>query len=141
MQWTADDGAGAGFTDGDPWLPVNPAAGAINVADQRDRDDSILAHYRELVALRRETDALVYGVYDLAPGAEDHPRVWAYERTLGDERAVVALNGSVEPTTVRLPRRARSDGARSVAANYPDRAGGVPERLDLEPYEARVWVG
>jgi glycosidase len=136
MQWTADDGAGAGFTDGDPWLPVNPAAGAINVADQRDRDDSILAHYRELVALRRETDALVYGVYDLAPGAEDHPRVWAYERTLGDETLLVALNWGGR--TSRVDLSASGVVAAVPACNYDDPDADL-DSLALRPYEACVY--
>jgi glycosidase len=138
MQW--DDSANAGFTDpeADPWLPVNPNSREVNVAAARSTSDSIWHYYRELIALRHEHDVLVHGDYE--PVLPDHESVWAYERTLGDDRAFVALNWSPEPTSVRLPRGTRSDRATSVASNYPDRTGGVPERLDLEPYEARVWV-
>jgi alpha-glucosidase len=49
MQW---DRSG-GFSTGRPWLPmVDPEA--RNVADQRDDPDSLLNHYRRLIAARRE---------------------------------------------------------------------------------------
>jgi alpha-glucosidase len=48
MQWDAS----GGFTTGTPWLPmVDPAQ--RNVADQRDDPDSLLNHYRKLIANRR----------------------------------------------------------------------------------------
>ena len=138
VQW--DDSAHGGFTDPDaePWLPVNPNHGEVNVASARADRDSVWYYYRDLVELRHEHDVLVYGEYE--PVLPDHESVWAYERTLGEERAFVALNWSSEPTTVHLPERARSDSVTSTVANYPDRTGGVPGRLDLAPYEARVWI-
>jgi len=138
VQW--DDSAHGGFTapDAEPWLPVNPNHGEVNVASARSDPDSVWHSYRDLVDLRHEHDVLVYGEYE--PVLPDHESVWTYERTLGEARAFVALNWSREPTTVRLPGGVRSEGAASVAANYPGRTGGVPERLDLDPYEARVWV-
>jgi glycosidase len=138
VQW--DDSAHGGFTDPDaePWLPVNPNHGEVNVAAARADPDSVWHYYRDLVELRHGHDVLVYGEYE--PVLPDHESVWAYERTLGETRAFVALNWSSERTTVRLPGRVRSDSVTSAVANYPDRTGGVPERLDLDPYEARVWV-
>jgi alpha-glucosidase len=50
MQW--DAGPNGGFSDGVPWLPAVDAE-AANVADQRDDPRSLLALYRELIALRR----------------------------------------------------------------------------------------
>jgi oligo-1,6-glucosidase len=110
----------------------------VNVAAARADPDSVWHYYRDLVELRHEHDVLVYGEYE--PVLPEHESVWAYERTLGETRAFVALNWSSERTTVRLPGRVRSDSVTSAVANYPDRTGGVPERLDLDPYEARVWV-
>jgi len=138
MQWSDDPHAGFTDSDADPWLPVNPNYPEVNVEAARADPDSVWHHYRTLIDLRHEHDVLVYG--DYTPVLPDHESVWAYERTLGDERAFVALNWSPEPTTVELPGRVCSDGATSVATNYPDRTDGVPDRLDLDPYEARVWV-
>jgi glycosidase len=51
MQWSRD----GGFTSGRPWLPmVDPER--RNVADQRDDPDSLLCHYRQLIARRSNVD-------------------------------------------------------------------------------------
>jgi alpha-glucosidase len=50
MQWS--DEPGAGFTDGEPWLPLGDLS--INVAAQREDPLSMLNLHRELIALRRE---------------------------------------------------------------------------------------
>lgn len=51
VQWNSDKNAG--FTDGTPWLMVNPNYTAINVAAQEKDPDSILSFYKELIALRK----------------------------------------------------------------------------------------
>ncbi len=51
MQWDASPGAG--FTTGTPWIAINPNHADINVAAQRDDPQSVLAHYRRLIALRK----------------------------------------------------------------------------------------
>lgn len=133
MQWSDEDNAG--FTDGEPWIPVNPPADEINVADQRDRSDSILAYYQGLIELRHDEDALVYGVYDLL--TDEHPRVWAFERTLDGETLLVALNWAGRTSRIDL---AGSGTVESVlACNYDD-PGTDLGSLALRPYEARVYL-
>jgi len=131
MQW--DDSEHAGFTTGDPWLPVNPNYESVNVERARADPDSIFHYYRTLVDLRHEQETLVYGDYDLL--VPDHERVFAYTRTLGDDRWVVVLNVADEATRIDLPA---VDGADLVVGNYDDDrpADGT---LDLRPYEARVY--
>ncbi|MBO6854488.1 MAG: alpha glucosidase [Marivivens sp.] len=58
MVWV--DGPNAGFTNGDPWLPIKPSQIARNVADQSG-PDSILSHYQAMIALRREKTSLQTG--------------------------------------------------------------------------------
>jgi glycosidase len=127
MQW--DGSENAGFTTGDPWLPVNPNHDEVNVAAEREREDSILSYYKRLVDLRHESDVLVYGQYELL--LPDDEQVFAYARTLDDERWLVALNVSPEPAPVDLPL----DDADRVVGNYAD-AG---DRTELRPFEARVY--
>ncbi|WP_255196341.1 glycoside hydrolase family 13 protein [Halorarius litoreus] len=129
MQWDASEHAG--FTTGDPWLPVNPNHESVNVAAERDREDGILAYYRELIDLRHETDALVYGEYELLLPEDE--QVFAYTRTLDDDEFLVALNFSDAAATVDLPL----DDARLVVGNYDDEPTGEP--TTLRPYEARVY--
>jgi alpha-glucosidase len=119
MQW--QPGPGAGFTTGDPWLPLAADADRRNVAAQRDEPGSILHLYRELLALRRAEPALHAGEYERL---EAPAGVFAFERRLGGARALVALNLGDAPCEVELEdapvRRALStDRARVL----PARAG------------------
>ena len=51
----------AGFSEGTPWIRVNPDYFKINAADEENAIDSVLHFYRSLIALRKENPALVYG--------------------------------------------------------------------------------
>jgi glycosidase len=150
MQWS--DAEHAGFTDGDPWLPVNPNHERINVEAAREDPDSIWHYYRDLVDLRHDSDLLVYGDYDLL--TDEHPQVWAYTRGLGDERALVVLNWSDEsatydptddladavvadadPTLLLSNDADASVGESQTGSTDADELG----ELALGPYEARVY--
>ena len=104
MQWT--DGEHAGFTSGEPWIPVNPNHEEVNVAAERDDPESTLNYYRDLVALRDE-DVFVYGRYDLL--LPDHESLWVFTRTLTDdagdvaERTLTVLNVASEETRFEPP--------------------------------------
>ena len=131
MQW--DDSAHAGFTTGQPWLAVNPNHDRINVAQQRDDPDSVLNHYRRLIALRKVTPTMVHGSYrDLLPA---HPQVYAYERRLGDARIVVVASFAAEPLRVELPAAIAGLEGECLSANHGARTQLDPV-LALAPYEA-----
>jgi oligo-1,6-glucosidase/alpha-glucosidase len=98
MPWDASPFAG--FSAVDPWLPLNPDWPTRNVAAQLDAPDSMLALYRQLLALRRANDALSIGSFVFAPA---EPDVLAYERRHGGERIFVALNLGGEPRRLLLP--------------------------------------
>ncbi|WP_101296607.1 glycoside hydrolase family 13 protein [Halegenticoccus soli] len=134
MQWSS--GERAGFTDDEPWIPVNPNRGRINAERARADEDSVWHYYRRLVELREEHDVLVYGDYDLL--LAEHEEVWAYARTRGDERALVVLNfGDGRP---RFDPPAEFDGedAELLICNYEAAASAV-EPVELRPWEARVY--
>ncbi len=65
-------------------------------------DEAHLAAYRAMIALRREHAALRRGAFTTLL-ADDARNLWIFERTLGDERVVVAINASREPQKVELP--------------------------------------
>ncbi|WP_254271273.1 glycoside hydrolase family 13 protein [Haloarcula marina] len=133
MQW--DDSENAGFTDGDPWLAVNPNYEEINVAAAEADPDSVLHYYRELVDLREGNDVLVYGTYtDLCP---DHESVWAYRMELDEVAVLVTLNVSASVTSVTIDDAARSTAL--LVANYDDAPTVTDANLTLRPYEARVY--
>ncbi len=132
MQWS--DEPHAGFTDGEPWLPVGDDYAAVNVERARADPDSVLHHYRELIDLRHESDLLVYGDYELL--LPDHEQFFVYVRTLGDERALVVLNWSRERATLDVDVDAAD--AEVLIGNYDDPPAD-PDGSDFRPYEAVVY--
>jgi oligo-1,6-glucosidase len=153
MQW--DSSLSAGFTDGEPWIPVNPNHEEVNVESERRDDDSVWHYYRDLISLRSEYDVVVYGEYE--PLFPDDDTVWAYTRTLtgeeSDEQLLVTLNFSDGEVAVGLPEAVTSDDATLLLGNYEydgegdaDADGVVDAEgelaagdLHLRPWEARVY--
>lgn len=142
MQW--DDTAQAGFTEGTPWLGVNPNYTWLNAREQAGRGDSVLSFYKQLIKLRHTMDILVYGTYRLL--LEESGSVYAYERTLGDERLTVLCNFTDQTQSCGLS--CRDLGTDNVLiGNYPDQNGTFrgngpalheEEDICLRPYEAIV---
>ena len=133
MQWEASEHAG--FTDGTPWLDVNPNHDRINVEAARDDPGSVWHYYRRLIALRRERDVLVYGDYELV--APDHPAVFAYRRTLGDEQLIVLLNFTDDNRRFELPDDLTEAEVSHLMGTYDD-APAVEGTVSLRPYEGRI---
>ena len=136
MQW--DDSKNAGFTDGDPWIQVNPNYREINAADQQADVDSVYSYYQRLIQLRADRDVLVYGDYtDLLP---DHETVFAFTRSLsadsGTERILVVLHFDDATETLDLP--VEYADATLLEGNY-DCDDTDPGTVTLAPYEARVY--
>ena len=132
MQW--DDSANAGFSGADatPWIMVNPNYTKINAKDQVSREDSVFKYYQKLIKLRHESDLIVYGTYDLI--LDDDKDIYAYIRTLGDEKLTVYCNFSENTREVELPEEF-TDG-KILISNYND--AKVSEKITLIPYEAIV---
>ena len=99
FQW--DDGENAGFTEGEPWIMVNPNYNEINAKEQREREDSVFRYYQKLIRLRKENLVIVYGSYDLL--LPDSREIYAYTRTLGEEKLLVLCNYSAEEQQVERP--------------------------------------
>ena len=135
MQWS--DGDNAGFTDGDPWLKVNPNHSDINVAAAREDSDSVWHYYRDLIELRSSRDLLVYGDFELLRPEDES--VFAYLRSLDGERCLVVLNVDDEPSVFDVPTGVDVENLELAIAN-----DDVPERpsrtMELAPYEARVYL-
>lgn len=87
MQW--DETKNAGFSDGQPWLAVNPNYEAINVQEALENPDSIFYTYQKLVNIRKENSWLVRADFELLETAE---KVFAYIRKDGDRRFLVVAN-------------------------------------------------
>ncbi|TLS36501.1 glycoside hydrolase family 13 protein [Pseudalkalibacillus caeni] len=136
MQW--DDSKNAGFTTGTPWLKVNPNYREINAENALKDPDSIFSYYQKLIKLRKEHEIIVYGTYDLI--LEDHPSIYAYTRTLEDEKLVVICNFTGEEATFRLPENITYNSAEVLIENYRFEENDSLSSLDLKPYETRVYL-
>ncbi|MEI8080917.1 MAG: alpha-glucosidase [Actinomycetes bacterium] len=135
MQW--DDSPQAGFTSGEPWLKVNPNHASINVKEALADPNSVLHYYRRLIRLRRENPIMVYGTYDLI--LDDHPQIYAFTRTLGDDRLLAILNFSGDAADFVLPKRLDSYDNQILIGNYDIDPAEKIGRVTLRPYEARVY--
>ncbi len=98
MQW--DTTANAGFTTGNPWLPINENYKEVNVAIENDNPDSVLNYFRELTKLRKNHKTLVYGDYQLIQ--KEHPEIYAYKRSLQDEKLLILLNFSEKESQIKI---------------------------------------
>ena len=130
MQW--DDSAYAGFSTTEPWIMVNPNYTKINAKDQVSREDSVFKYYQKLIRLRHESDLIVYGTYDLI--LDDDTDIYAYVRTLGDEKLIVYCNFSENTREVELPEEFTT--GKILISNYED--AKVSKKITLRPYEAIV---
>ncbi|MFB4162466.1 alpha-glucosidase [Alteribacillus sp. JSM 102045] len=88
VQW--DTSENAGFTDGTPWLAVNPNYKQINVEQALHDPNSIFYYYQKLIQLRKQEEIVVYGDYELL--FEEDEDVFAYTRTLEKETLLVVCN-------------------------------------------------
>ncbi|SEP00893.1 glycoside hydrolase family 13 protein [Trujillonella endophytica] len=127
VQWDASPNAG--FTDGTPWIAVNPDAAEWNAEAQRRDPASVLAHYRRLIALRHSSAVVAVGDFTML--LPEHEEVYAFTRSLEGETLLVVCNLGRTPYELAglLPEAA---DAELVLGNLPD-AG--PE---LRAWEARV---
>jgi oligo-1,6-glucosidase len=128
VQW--DDSRSAGFTTGTPWLAVNPDHVEWNAARQRNDPQSVLAHYRRLIALRHDDPVVALG--DFAMLLPEHPEVYAFTRSLEGRVLLVVCNLSrtTQPLDELLPESVHAD---PVLGNLP-----APDPAVLRPWEARV---
>jgi oligo-1,6-glucosidase len=88
MPWNA--GEHGGFTTGKPWLDAHPDLATINVAAQEDDPDSVMSHYRKLIALRHDDPVVAHGTFRML--LPDDERIYAFLRELDGARLLVIAN-------------------------------------------------
>jgi alpha-glucosidase len=87
----------AGFTSGQPWLPVGAAT---SVSGQDGEASSMLSLYRRLLSIRRSNAALLEGAIE---NLTAHGDVLTYERRSGDQRFFMGLNMGAADAAAPLP--------------------------------------
>ena len=131
MQW--DDNENAGFSSETPWLPVHENHTTVNVVNQQNDHNSVLNHFRKMVALRKDNLLLVYGKYEIIQ--ENHPTIYAYGRTLDDEQMKILLNFSESTSKINLSNLVQ---IKEVLINNYDEFLVDKNTITLQPYQAVV---
>ncbi|EKM51645.1 glycoside hydrolase family 13 protein [Phanerochaete carnosa HHB-10118-sp] len=140
LQWNA--ASHAGFSTGTPWMRVNDDyAEGWNVEAEMKDPGSVWHFWKRALKLRRQHEVFVYGDFVLL--LPDHEQVFAFERTLRGEKALVVLNFSERDVSVDLGTSAGVAPKMRVAlSNYDDvlsqPLGGTA--VTLRGYEGRVYV-
>lgn len=96
MPWVPD-AVNAGFSTGQPWLPMGPDHAALSVATQEGNIGSTLAFARRAIALRKHNVAIRAGDISLLETPND---VLAFTREMDGERVLCVFNFSDEETSI-----------------------------------------
>lgn len=131
MQWSSEQNAG--FTDGTPWLNVNPNYTSINAAEQQADPDSVLNFYKKLIALRKNPEykeTIIYGT--LEPYLETQHNLMAYYR-IGDKTLLIIGNYQKEPQDALL-----SSPIKKVILNNYDNLSEKNNTITLKGYQLLI---
>jgi oligo-1,6-glucosidase len=128
MQW--DSGKEAGFTNAQPWMPVNPNYSRLNVQLQAGTSQSVLNYFRALTRMRKSHSVFAYGTYNPMDTGEEN--LFIYLREWQQEKMLIVLNFCNEVTI--LPKEVHAMLVKRLIGNYPER--NSPE---LRPWEAGVY--
>ncbi|MCI8585809.1 MAG: alpha-glucosidase [Lachnospiraceae bacterium] len=134
MQW--NDEKNAGFTEGAPWIMVNPNYPKINAKEQLSRETSVFHYYQKLIRLRKEHEIIVYGNYTLL--LPEDPAFYVYTRELDGEKLLVVCNFSDQAKDFVLPEGFSPRKLTRLIGNYDRPAAEV--RMELSPYETIVFL-
>lgn len=130
MQW--DNTPNAGFTEGKPWICVNPNYTKINAQEQIKRKDSVFNYYKQLIRLRKQNPIIVYGTYDLF--LADDPNLYIYTRTYENDKLLIVCNFTDKEVSFDLSNEFKNSSV--LISNY--KHSNIFENIILKPYEAVV---
>ena len=99
MAWDASADNG-GFSNGKPWLPIPPEHLERAVDRQERGNDTLLHHYRRLIAFRKTAPSLVAGELEFLGSG---PQVLAMTRSIDGETCLCVFNLADDPNAFVLP--------------------------------------
>ncbi|EJV57576.1 MULTISPECIES: alpha,alpha-phosphotrehalase [Bacillus cereus group] len=136
MQWNEE--VNSGFTTSTPWISVAENFKEINVGKALEDKESVFYHYKKLIELRKKYNVITEGKYDVLDG--NHPKIWAYTRTVNNEVLLVINNFYGEEITYSAPVNVQLDGMKQevLLSNYKDSSKDITN-LNLRSYESIVY--
>lgn len=126
MQWT--EGENAGFTQGTPWLTVNPNYREINAQAALRDPDSVFYYYQRLIRLRKTYPVFREGSFTLLMPEDEN--LFVYTRDTENARLLVVCSFSGETQPFDVPEAFRE--GETILENMEPTPGC------LKPYEARM---
>lgn len=131
MQWDAS--LNAGFTTGEPWLPLEDLYTKRNVESQRSDPYSMLSLYKSLLTLRSGNDALREGDYETIDSANEY--IYVFTRTKESNKMLILINFSSDEQIVSLP----FDRAEIVIASTRRSHAKITFPFTMQPNEACIF--
>ena len=101
MPWVME-GKNAGFSDGNPWLPLSRENQMKSVDIQKSSEDSMFNRVRRLLKFRGESDTLKYGAIRFLSKTEG---CVSFLRSFQDESLILTFNLSNSAMEVPLPMK------------------------------------
>ena len=135
VQWSSEKNAG--FTEGEPWFPVNDNYREINVADQENDPDSLLNFYRKLIAFRKANKVVLYG--DYYEHYKKDKQFYVYERNYLNKKLLVICSFSKDQRRFDAPGGVSLKNGVLVFCNY-EMNQIVSNGFTARPYELRVYL-
>lgn len=133
MQWDAT--AQAGFTDGTPWIDVNPNYVEINVGRDRVQPDGVFKFYQSLIALRSTNETVQAGSF--TPFEETHQQMVCYIRQRGRDMIFVMCNFSNEVVSIAKPDGLQADA--HVLLSSTGTPIKVSDQMEFAPFQGVVF--
>lgn len=134
MQW--NDGKGAGFTQGDPWIKINENHTRINAQKQVGDPDSIFNYYKQVIHLRKAYDIITDGAYRILDA--ENPNVYTYAREDENAKLLVMCNFTAQEQSADHVVAYLGQGKyKRLIGNYANESSPTDA---LQAYEARVYL-
>lgn len=135
VQW--NNKKNAGFTSGEPWIPVGNLYKNINAENALNDKDSVFYHYKNLISLRKQHDVISDGSFNII--LENHDKVYAYTRSYKNTNLIVLNNFYGEDTGVTIEKELIEGNSKILISNYKD-SGSLSKNIKLRPYESIVYI-
>ncbi len=135
VQW--NNKKNAGFTSGEPWIPVGNLYENINAENALNDKDSVFYHYKNLINLRKQHDVISDGSFKII--LENHDKVYAYTRSYKNTNLIVLNNFYGEDTDVTIEKELIEGNSKILISNYKD-SGSLSKNIKLRPYESIVYI-
>ncbi|MDP1622787.1 MAG: alpha-glucosidase [Bacteroidales bacterium] len=133
MQWVPE--TKEGFTTGNPWLPLNKDTRLRNVRQQEGEPSSLLNLYRNLIKVRKTSEALQKGSWLPINNGQDG--ILAYLRNTENERILVILNFLGRQKTLSLQEHTYGKILFSTHQSQDD--FNYFQKMQISPFEASIY--